>query len=189
VLFKLAGLGLKKTARTAPPAPEPTELALGKAADAAFDALPAEHRKRLGEVREVIRRLQADAHALRGREAELDQAMSEAGAEKVLRDKRRLEELRAAPGKKLEAALLDRRIGAVADLEAARQKARDRLASAVAALENIRIDLLRLRAGVGTPDELTADLEVALEIGREIDAELAGRREAASLLAEPTGSG
>lgn len=47
-----------------------------------------------------------------------------------------------------------------------------RLATAVAALENLRLGLLRLRAGAGSIDDLTADLEAAEGIVRRIDAEL-----------------
>ena len=47
-----------------------------------------------------------------------------------------------------------------------------RLESAVAALENLRLGMLRLRAGTGTVSDLTADLSRAREIGDRIDAEL-----------------
>jgi hypothetical protein len=58
----------------------------------------------------------------------------------------------------------------------------DRLREAVAALENVRLGLLRLRAGVGSVDDLTDHIERAQEIGERIDAELAGRREVRELL-------
>jgi hypothetical protein len=53
----------------------------------------------------------------------------------------------------------------------------ERMTEAVAALENVRLGLLRLRAGVGTVHDLTEHIERAQEIGERIDAELAGRRE------------
>jgi len=49
-------------------------------------------------------------------------------------------------------------------------------------MESIRLNLLRLRAGIGTPGDLSADLEAAREIERSIDALLMGRREAEALL-------
>jgi len=52
------------------------------------------------------------------------------------------------------------------------------LGEALAALETIRFDLLRLHGGVGTLDGLTADLSAARRIGEQVDALLAGRREA-----------
>lgn len=60
--------------------------------------------------------------------------------------------------------------------------ARSRLSTAVAALETIRLDLMRLVAGLGSADDLTADLERAREVSRAIDAEIAGRREVERLL-------
>ncbi len=53
----------------------------------------------------------------------------------------------------------------------------ERLATAVAALENVRLSLLRLHAGTASVDDLTADLSRAQRIGRSIDAEIAARRE------------
>ncbi len=52
------------------------------------------------------------------------------------------------------------------------------LREALAALEALRFDLLRLHGGVGTLEGLTADLSAAREIGEEVDALLAGRRAA-----------
>jgi serine/threonine-protein kinase len=46
-----------------------------------------------------------------------------------------------------------------------------RLADAVAALESIRLDLLRLHAGSSVQDELTKDLDAARRIGDRIWAE------------------
>jgi len=57
-----------------------------------------------------------------------------------------------------------------------------RHATAVAALETVRLDLLRLHAGTGTLDELTRNLEAVKRLGEEIDAELAGRREANQII-------
>jgi hypothetical protein len=48
---------------------------------------------------------------------------------------------------------------------------------AVAALENIRLDLLRLKAGVGTVDQLTADLNAARDLQHEIDLAVEANRE------------
>ena len=55
-------------------------------------------------------------------------------------------------------------------------------ASKLAALENVRLGLLRVRAGVGSLDDLTYDLQRAQEIGERINAELAGRREVKELM-------
>ncbi|HKA59668.1 MAG TPA: serine/threonine-protein kinase [Gemmatimonadales bacterium] len=48
---------------------------------------------------------------------------------------------------------------------------------ALGALETLRLDLLRLHAGQGTLDGLTADLGAARRLGEQVDVLLAGRRE------------
>lgn len=58
-----------------------------------------------------------------------------------------------------------------------------------ASLENIRLDLLRLKAGVGSVDEISADLTAARRIEDEVDAALQGRREVEALLAPPKPEG
>jgi len=60
----------------------------------------------------------------------------------------------------------------------------ERLASAVAALEALRLDLLRLHAGNGTIDELTQDIEAARRIGEEIDFEVEAGKEVKRLLTD-----
>jgi serine/threonine-protein kinase len=62
----------------------------------------------------------------------------------------------------------------------------ERFATVVAALETLRMDLLRLTAGAASPDELTQDLEAARRVGAEIDAEVAGVREVQEILHHPT---
>ena len=75
-----------------------------------------------------------------------------------------------------------------ADLRATRGAAQQRLADAVAALEAIRLNLLRLCAGGGSVDSLTADLSAARDVGAEVDRLLAGHEEVAALLARPASS-
>ncbi len=53
----------------------------------------------------------------------------------------------------------------------------ERLTATVAALENVRLALLRLRAGEGSVEDLTLHLERAKQIGERIDRELEARRE------------
>jgi len=62
----------------------------------------------------------------------------------------------------------------------------ERLQTAVAALEGVRLGMLRLQAGAATADDLTTDLEQAQEIADQISAELAARREVRALLGEGT---
>jgi serine/threonine-protein kinase len=132
LIFRVARLGVKERALPAPAAGEATAIALGKAADDLFQALPPAQQARLAELPGLIARLEADALALRAR----------AGPD-------------ATDG---------------------------RHATAVAALETVRLDLLRLHAGTGTLDELTRNLEAVKRLGEEIDAELAGRHEAGEIV-------
>ncbi len=75
-----------------------------------------------------------------------------------------------------------RRLEQDAELLRRRGETGERLQTAVAALENVRLGLLRVQAGVATMEDLTTDLERAREIGEQIDAELAARREIRELL-------
>ena len=68
-----------------------------------------------------------------------------------------------------------------------RDQAAQRLAVSVAALENIRLDLLRLKAGVGTVDQLTADLDAARDLQAEIALAIEARREVEAALKPATG--
>jgi hypothetical protein len=65
----------------------------------------------------------------------------------------------------------------VADLEAERELVQRRLSDAVKALETIRLNLLRLRAGSGSVQSLTTDLGLAREVAQEIGRLLAAERE------------
>ena len=147
-IFRIAGLG------AAPPKGEPvqknpTEVLLGKAADDLFAALPRDVRGRLKDVPDVIRDLERAAQALRARRDTIQQAIGEAGQMAGTR-----------------------RDDIVRELEAAREAAAARLAMAVTALENLRLDLLRLRAGVGSAGDLTTSLEAARRVGDLVSAEL-----------------
>ena len=67
-----------------------------------------------------------------------------------------------------------------------RARVRERLATTVAALESLRLDLLRLESGVGTADDLTADLERARAISEAVDAEIRAVAEVESVLRDPS---
>ena len=58
----------------------------------------------------------------------------------------------------------------------------ERLAETVAALENLRLALLKLRAGTGSVGDLTLWLERAREIGEVVDARIAAEREVKGML-------
>ncbi len=137
-----------------------TDVLLAKAARDLFSSLPSSARTKLAGGREIVDRLQGRITRLRDREEQLDAAIAEAGPPAS----------RAGPPGRGAAgdALAARRSALVSDLEQARAAAASRRASAVAALENIRLQLLRLQSGLGTPDDLTADLDAAAALEREI---------------------
>jgi predicted Ser/Thr protein kinase len=177
-LGRLASLKMKRPALSAASAHRPTEIAIAVAADALFEALPKTTRKELQDLPPVIRRLEADAQGLRARVEELSALIAGAGEES-----RGAESATLRHGVPVTAAqLAESRRQARAALAATRDAAANRLAEAVAALENIRLDLLRLKAGAGTIDQLSADLSAALDIGAQIDATLGGRAEVERLL-------
>jgi hypothetical protein len=122
--FRVAGRGLKVPARRAVVSADATELVLGRSALAAYNALPEAERAQVGDVPEVVERLEKEAEALRAR--------GETGP---------------------------------------------RLAETVAALENLRLGMLRLRAGTGTMGDLTEWLERAREVGEYVDRRIAAERE------------
>jgi hypothetical protein len=127
--------------RALPAANEATEVALGRAAEALFDALPAASKRQLGEIPGLLKQLEGDVQALRRQDVALTRALAEAAG----------------------------RVDLIRDLESARKAAAAKLATALSALENLRIDLLRISAGQAAGPGLTEHLEAARRIGRNVD--------------------
>ena len=162
-LTRFAALGLR-WATAAESVHRPTEMGLALAVDELFRTLPQPARAALAELPTAVRGLEADARELRRRVDDLSEMVVQADA---------------GP---LPEAAAGRRAAVVSDLEGARRREQQRLESVVAALETIRLDLLRLRVGAGTVESVTADLEAAREVSREIERQLAGRAEVERLL-------
>ena len=136
----------------------PTELSIGMAAEQLYESLPKETQRQLRDLPDVVHRLEDDAQRTRHRLEDLQEALGDAG--------------RTAA---------DPTIGArhdriLADLTAERELVQKRLADAVAALETIRLNLLRLHAGTGSVQSLTTDLGLAREVAKEIGLLLEGQR-------------
>jgi hypothetical protein len=68
------------------------------------------------------------------------------------------------------------------DLRGLRERASDRLAATVAALENIRLDLLRLQLGDGRVESVTASLTAARAIAGDLHAIADASREVDALI-------
>jgi len=177
-MTRIASLGMDRKALPAASAHRPTEIAIGLAASTLFEALPKETRKGLPDLPDVLRRLEGDAQTMRRRVDELNEALASLGQDGVSTRSTAL----AHGGGEVKAAVADQRDKLRVDLTSTRDAASARLASAVAALENLRLDLLRLKAGAGSVDELSANLTQARRIAAEIDARVAGRVELEQLL-------
>jgi eukaryotic-like serine/threonine-protein kinase len=140
-MVRLAG---GRETRSLPAANEPTEVALGRAAEALFAALPPANQRDLEEVPRLIRQLEGDVQRLRRQDAALTRALAEAAG----------------------------RVDLAKELESARRAGSAKVATALSALENLRIDLLRISAGQAAGPGLTEHLEAARKIGRDVDAQI-----------------
>jgi serine/threonine-protein kinase len=137
----------------------PTELSIGMAAEQLYESLPKETRHQLRDLPDVVHRLEEDAQRTRRRLEELHEALGDAGRDAA------------------DPAIGARHARILADLTAERGLMEQRLADAVAALETIRLNLLRLHVGTGSVQSLTTDLGLAREVAQEIGRLLEGQRE------------
>jgi len=171
-LFKLAKYRLGSVASTGA-AYGPTEMALSIAADRLYDKLPKDVQKSFSELPDVVGALEQDADRIRSRINELDALIVQIEREE-------------APGRSGRVAALpgvaDKRNSLADDLRTARDAAEARLSEVVAALETIRLELLRLHAGAGSVESMTADLTSARELSEDIEHLLEGGREVEKLL-------
>jgi serine/threonine-protein kinase len=153
LFFRLLGTGAGRANPRAPALPDqPTEILLGNQARELLRALPASERQVLGDVLGAIVRLESDAGRLRSRLAVIDQALGDVGT-----------------GGRERAAL-------VLELRREREAVASRLATAVSALEGVRLDLLRLRAGMGEQSGLTTSIEQLKQLSAGVDALLEARK-------------
>jgi eukaryotic-like serine/threonine-protein kinase len=149
-LAKVAGIGLAPVARAALGSRQLTEVALGRATDHLYRALPAAVRRELTELPDIVRRLEHDATALRATIDSLDTQIT-------LFERTRGRHSSAAPSDEAED-----------DLRASRTTGIERLSATIAALENIRLDLIRLQMGSTGVESVTASLEAAQRVSVRI---------------------
>jgi serine/threonine-protein kinase len=164
-LARVAGVGVKVPARPLLGMPMLTEIALGRATDLLFQALPKSARDELAALPDVVRQLEADAGRLRDTMADLDGQL-------VVFD-------RVAESLTSEA-----RTRMADEIRATRARAAEGLAATVAALENIRLDLLRLQMGSAGLESVTASLDAARHIGDQIGHSVMAQEAVESLLRE-----
>ena len=149
-IAKFAGFGLEPPERPALGMPLLTEVALGRATDHLFQALPKATRRELASLPDTVKRLEQDASALRESIGSIDDQLAVFVHDRGHPDA-------TESGNDVERAL-----------RTARGQATQRLAATVAALENIRLDLLRLRMGSGGMESVTASLAAAQRVGDQI---------------------
>lgn len=139
--FRLAGWRLQRDGDFITPA----QSAATSAPLVLISSLSGAARRDLGNARHRIEQLEKALDALAGRQRDLESALTDAGTSTPTTD----------------AALRSRRDELVNGLSVARDQAiakRDRLASA---LENVRVQLLRLKSGVGVAADVAAELNAA----------------------------
>ena len=136
-----------------------TELSLGMATEQLFESLPALARTALRELPGVLHTLQRDAQRLRARYEQLQDALGAAGG----------------------AAHLDVHHALRAD----RDMVQARLREAVAAMETLRLGLLRLHAGSTSLESLTTHLGLASDVSADVQRLVAAYQEVDDTLAYP----
>ena len=162
-LAKIAGVGISPADRPQLGMPVLTEIALGRATDHLFDALPKATRKQLASLPPTVRKLEDSAARLRESIAAFDDQLSAFDRTSDGHDASR-------------ASLAD-------EVASARALAAERLSSTVAALEGIRLDLLRLQMGSAGIESVTASIDAAERVGAQIGFHVSAQDAVEALLA------
>jgi serine/threonine-protein kinase len=175
--FDIAGIGLKRVPDSGAATYRPTELAIGMAADRLFEGLPRELRRSLSDLPDVVRKLESDAQRMRIRIEELNETLAEI---KNIEPSSRSLAAAPQPGGSAQVDLQRRELQD--ELLATRDATQQRLADSVAALERIRLGLLRIQGGTGSVAGLTEDLAAARSVASDIDQLADAQREVDSIL-------
>ncbi|HEY3286125.1 MAG TPA: serine/threonine-protein kinase [Gemmatimonadaceae bacterium] len=133
-----------------------TELSLGMAAESLFAGLPKSTREQLGDLPALLHRLQDDAQALRRPLDELQELLNDAGE--------------------------DASAAAYEPVRRDRDALKTKLGETVAALETIRLNLLRLHAGSLSVASLTTHIGLAADVSAEVERLLAAQDEVRRLV-------
>ncbi len=141
-LFRFAGRGLPNLATSGARSAGPDTDTLPTIASSLISGLPTPLRRRMERTRQRIAELEHELAELRRRERALDGALSEAGTT-----------ISGDP-----ALLAERRAGILAEMEEARRAVAAERSAVLHRLEGVRLQLVRLRSGLGTPEEVEAEL-------------------------------
>lgn len=158
---------------------QPTEVALGSAAESLFAALPQPVREQFPELPSVVSGLEAHAAKCRVRIQDLDRLYNDAVNETAI------SRLRGSDPLSGDTAISTQRKQTVDELDAARGIARTDLTNTVAALESIRLDLLKMHAGGDASRQIATSIEAARELKHGLDLALSAKREVSSILRPP----
>jgi len=107
----------------------------------------------------LLRTLDESQAALRQREIEITRALAESGGDRPVAARGAAVSIVTGAGAPSQATLELRRSALVAEMRAALDDTRTRRTTIAAALENVRIQLLRIGALIGTPDDMRAEVE------------------------------
>jgi hypothetical protein len=165
VYFYIASIGLGRLNADRPAVDRPAPVAR------LVELIPVEVSARFPELSTLIEGLERDQASLRLRESEVGRALSEAGTDRSETEGTRAVTAASADVASTitEHALLDRRSALLAEMREALDVVRTRRIAIGAALENVRIQLLRLGAGVGRADDIreeVAALRLLVDQGR-----------------------
>ena len=172
---RFCSVGVKKRLPSAA-IPQLTEVALGRATDALYEALPKAARKQLKSQPTTEKRLEGDARKLRVEIDRLDASIGQLDGD--------ARSLIASNDPDREAHLRADRDRLRAELRALRERAAERRATTVAALENIRLNLLRLQLGDAPVGSVTTSLDAAHRVVAELDAYVDAAREVDRFIAD-----
>ncbi len=176
--LRLARVGLAPVA-PASALSQVTEIALGRATDLLFQALPAEARRDLRGLPDAVRTLERDAGALRVEIEKLGEQLAQFDRVPSISTSSSI------AGASSASSAADEHAAVRAELIAVRDAAQRRLAETVTALENIRLGLLRLQIGSIGVESVTAAVEAAERVARDVHLRAAAEEEVRQVLTTP----
>jgi predicted Ser/Thr protein kinase len=170
--FRVAALGRgRSTARPSAAGRDSSELEL-------VDLTPAAVTSRFPELPAILRRLEKSQAAMRLRELEVARALADAGgappSKHVAGTSPSDKVTSGVEGATNQETLEIRRNALLDEMRKTLETTRTRRATLAAALENVRIQLLRIGVGMGTPDDMREEVAVLKElVESESDASVA----------------
>lgn len=156
-----------------------------------FQSLSRSDREMMSEVPETTQALYSRIEALALNLAELDRNAPSEGARPVEDEIQRLEaqanplDTRASEERVRRLAYLKRQRRAIHDVGDRRSTSREKLERCVLALQNMRLDLMRLKAGSQTVQQVTLVAERAMNIARDVESAVYVADEMAKLNRRP----